>query len=574
MKSKNKGSKSSQAKNNQAAPEPTDFNGCFELSKQYKDEANQEIKVSYDKALANYQKSILVFLKNIPKFVIEQNMFQLDWKLEWTPEQQKQVKEHFAIVFSNCSLIYLEKRSPLYALYYANFSKWCNPDFLKADLRRGKAMIDLLYVHESRDILQDLVSKTTDPAIKKEADAMLEQIEKIIAEHSSPKKVIQFLTNGLDWSLEKAYKGPYTVVDIPGRQRGVCAARDIDVGEIILIEKGITYKGSQNDFCYHFLKQLDNEEEFKGLYLNLFTCAESPQPNKEQAEEALTLLKNRSSLKWKTFTDQEIDNFLNMVQCYSFQANESPELFANAGLCNHSCDPNTSQWTINDMILILAQRKIMKGEEICISYIKVSGDKLERKALLDKYRFECSCARCQRIQEWEIKEAKLAGLKCPTCGTEFTCNSEKQYACPKGCWSCDHQAYKNLTTKTIAKLDELLEESEKNDEAKFRLALDTLAEIRKQFSDYHYILAYALRIVARFYAYKKQESEYKDFFNQFRDIVKFYPNPEYRSMVTDLLYVLCLNFGREPTTEELEPFEYFGLTLDVTKGLWQRSVKK
>jgi len=382
------------------------------------------------------------------------------------------------------------------------------------------------------------------------------------------------LTNDLDWSLEKTYKGPYKVVDLPNKGRGVCAARDIDIGEIILIEKGITYNGSQNDFCYHFLKQLDNEEELKALYLNLFTCAESPQPNKEQAEEALTLLKNRSSLKWKTFTNQEIDNFLNMVQCYSFQANESPELFANAGLCNHSCDPNTSQWTSSDMILILAQRKIMKDEEICISYIKVNGDFLERKALLDKYRFDCTCARCQRVEGWGEKEAKLAGLKCPTCSTEFTCNAEKQYACPKGCWSCDHKTYKNLVTKTTAKLDELFEQSDKNDETKFQLALDTLAEIRKQFSEYHFVLGCAIRLVARFYAYKKQENEYKDFFNQFRDFLKFYPNPEYRSMLTDLLYVLCLNFGREPTTEELEAFEAFGLTLNVTKGLWQRSVKK
>ena len=130
-----------------------DFNSLLERSKALKDEANQDIKVSLDRALEKYHKALLVLLKNIPKLVLDKNNFVLDWKTNFTQDEEKQAKELFAVIFSNSSLIYFEKKKPLIGYLYANFSLWCNEAFFKANLRRARAMIDLLYIHEAEELL-------------------------------------------------------------------------------------------------------------------------------------------------------------------------------------------------------------------------------------------------------------------------------------------------------------------------------------------------------------------------------------------------------------------------------------
>lgn len=552
------------------------FPSLLEKSKALKDEANQDIKNSLDRALEKYKKALKIFLDNIPKLVIQESDFILEWKMTLSSEEQKQAKELFAIIFSNCSLIYLQKDKPLMAYFYAYFSHWCNLAFLKANLRKARAMIDLLYVHEADGLLHEMKEKTNDNQLLKEIDSMLEEVPKIIAECAAPKTVIQFLTNDLTWSLEKSYQGPYKLVDLPGKGRGVCAVRDISRGETVLIDKGIVYKGKQADFCYHFLKHLDNREDLKALFLNLFICNESPESklHEEDSKEDNNdreLLKDKSKLKWKNLTNEEIDNFLDKVQRYSFQVNENAGVFPSLGLFNHSCDPNTSLWTANDMAMMLAQRDIKKGEEICISYVGLTGGKAHRKSLLSSYRFECDCQRCKGTGGWKEKEAQLTGLRCPKCNVEVACNDEKKFKCPNGCWECGLSDYKALDEKTNEKLEDLLEWGDKNDNSKLKLAQETVKTVESQFSQYHFNRGNALRVLARFHAFRKEEKEFLQCFFEVVKIIEFFSNPDYRTMVTSMLYELCLNFGREPSTEELAPFLNFGLTLDVTKGLWKKT---
>lgn len=548
-----------------------DFNSLFERSKELKDEANQDIKASLDRALDKYHKALKMLLKDIPKLVVDKEQFVLDWKIALTPDEEKQARELFAIIFSNSSLIYFEKKKPLIGFLYANFSLWCNEAFFKANLRRAKAMIELLYVHDAEELLQSMKVQDNTNQFEKEINTMVEEAATLSKEYSSPDKIIQFLTNQLDWSMEKTYKGFIKVVDIPGRGRGVVASKNISRGETLIIEKGIIYQGSEQDFCHHFLVEVDSREDVKALYMNLFSCEESPIPNEyKENTEARQFAKSKK--QWKNFTPEEIDSFFDKVKCYTYKVNDQPGLFPHMCLFNHSCDPNTVLWTLNDMALMLAQRDIKEGEEIFISYISPMNNKAVRRAYLLKYGFKCECPRCQETGSWKEKESRLMGLRCPKCGTEISCDDDGKYICTKDDWCCDSKQYKDLDEETKNALDDLAEWADKKDETKFQQAQETLQKVEKQFGHYHHNRAYALRVLAKYHAYRREEKGFEQLFNEVVKVAEFFPNPEIRTMITGLLFEIYLNFGRAPQPKELEPFSIYGMSLDVMQGFWNKSV--
>jgi hypothetical protein len=64
---------------------------------------------------------------------------------------------------------------------------------------------------------------------------------------------------------------------------------------------------------------------------------------------------------------------------------------------NHSCDPNVIIATcFNDhKIKVIALREIMKGEELCFSYIdETQSLEIRKKELQEKYLFQCKCRKC------------------------------------------------------------------------------------------------------------------------------------------------------------------------------------
>lgn len=564
----------------QSTKDQANFNALFDKSKDLKDEANKNIQTNLKTALDKYQQSLKVFLKALPKYVTEKSQFALDWKVTLTPEEETKVKEHFATIFSNCSLVYLQRESPLIAYYNANFSIWCNESFYKAYLRKARAMIELQYVHEAQDLLKDLQGKPDLEQFQQEINDLLESIAKLIKEYSSPEKIVQFLRQELNWSIEKAYKGPYSLVNIPGRGRGVCATRDIARGEILLIEKGIIRKGDYLEFSSHFLYQLDNREDLKALYMNLFSCEDLPdvkdQKENKEVDEAYTkasaALNDGSKKKWKNFSSEEIDSYLKKLQCYTYKVNEEPGLFPTMCLFNHSCDPNTSLWTAGDMALMLAQRNIKKGEEIFIYYTRLMDDLSLRRAALLKYKFVCDCPRCQEKGEWKEKEPQLTGIRCPQCRTEMSSDAEGIFTCPKGCSKCDHSYLEAIDVKANKALDVLLECAEEDEDgSKFKLLLETLETIEREFGHYHHNRAYALRIKARYHAFRKEEKEFQETLAEILKVLEFFANPDFRPMITQILYEVYINFGRGPNGKELEALNNFGLSVEATKLLWSKS---
>ncbi|KAL9102561.1 MAG: hypothetical protein Q9163_002311 [Psora crenata] len=72
-------------------------------------------------------------------------------------------------------------------------------------------------------------------------------------------------------------------------------------------------------------------------------------------------------------------------------------LVPGAALINHSCDPNTHHLSEGPELVMRSSRKIIKDEEITISYIDSTQCFEEREeALFTAYAFACQCRRCKK----------------------------------------------------------------------------------------------------------------------------------------------------------------------------------
>ena len=81
-------------------------------------------------------------------------------------------------------------------------------------------------------------------------------------------------------------------------------------------------------------------------------------------------------------------------------------LHPSVALVNHSCDPNTFRFNMNQTCILIASRHISPGEEITMSYSvdfkKVSLPEREFH-LLKNYMFQCECRAC--LEKWPLREA-------------------------------------------------------------------------------------------------------------------------------------------------------------------------
>ena len=201
---------------------------------------------------------------------------------------------------------------------------------------------------------------------------------------------------------------PVMVTEYEGRGRGVIAARDIKMGEVIFIDKPVMKMPEKPTLweipgvLQSLTKQVNNmPSEAKLQYDKLI--AKEIYPKEEVGKHALSIIADYS---------KTIDGWCIM--------------FLNVALINHSCSPNATFETIEEegetWYEVRAVKDISKGEEVtkfyarcgCIEMdesftIKAFGSSpQERRAVLKKhFRFDCKCSVCSGFvpeQEHVIKE--------------------------------------------------------------------------------------------------------------------------------------------------------------------------
>jgi len=191
--------------------------------------------------------------------------------------------------------------------------------------------------------------------------------------------------------------------EIPGKGRGLVAARDIKMGEQILTDKAVisldcscdcgncdfTCCNLTPELTKRFVKQVDKMSDSDRNAFNEL----------------------KSSTAWydkKPCLRENVgqEDCLEELNIFFFNTRSS-NLFLSIALINHSCSPNTEMgdfgWDSNevDICELRAIKDISRGQEITTFYQrKLSRDVLETKAerqktLIEDYGFQCRCEVCR-----------------------------------------------------------------------------------------------------------------------------------------------------------------------------------
>ena len=202
-----------------------------------------------------------------------------------------------------------------------------------------------------------------------------------------------------------------------GKGIKMVAKEKINIGELLIVEKALTYSRSGDDFdegediivSKENPKVIVEIELFNKLYLNLnkypldnekfyFLC--DGKNTNENFEERKKYLEAQDSGKIK------LDYFkINQAICLNKygcgrkiigNTEKVVGLWGFASLFNHDCLANTSHFSIGDYYIGYSINEIEKGEEITANYCVAKLPYQERqKRLLENWRFNCVCQLCK-----------------------------------------------------------------------------------------------------------------------------------------------------------------------------------
>ena len=223
-----------------------------------------------------------------------------------------------------------------------------------------------------------------------------------------------------DWPRHNWNCVPVMVTEIEGKGRGLVAARDIKMGELIFNDKAaITLPKNLCSFSVGTMDALKKQikklpTEAKSQFYKL----KAPDTNLE-VNKVISILANKS--------DRDSAEALKLFTANAFtnRNRDYNSLYLNLSLVNHSCAPNAEEGELRpedeteDQVRqyeLRAIKDIQRGEEINMCYInnikKFGHDSQRRKAgIMQELSFVCACSVCSgQVADQEEIMKRLAQL--------------------------------------------------------------------------------------------------------------------------------------------------------------------
>ncbi|KAK7469024.1 hypothetical protein VKT23_003518 [Stygiomarasmius scandens] len=228
------------------------------------------------------------------------------------------------------------------------------------------------------------------------------------------------------------FRGPIEVTTLADRGggRGILATADIEVGQLLLVEKPFVsvfpkdIPGGHGLLSYNLLTNTvdgtchtvlisqvmerlwGNPDQYDVVH-NLYAG-----PEYSSKAPSLSTLNTEISFPFKSVVDIDTEHLEAIVSYNSFsplpltsaearkkdkpsQLEDSAALYLLSSLFSHSCAANAVWTSVGDLMVIRAVESIKKGEEIFIPYINGTTPLKERqKALKKHFSSECPCELC------------------------------------------------------------------------------------------------------------------------------------------------------------------------------------
>ncbi|EMD35001.1 hypothetical protein CERSUDRAFT_54156, partial [Gelatoporia subvermispora B] len=193
---------------------------------------------------------------------------------------------------------------------------------------------------------------------------------------------------------------PFSVVDLPGRGKGIVATRDIQQGELVLREKPLfvvssSVTGSPGALLLDMLSPLTEEQRASFYNLSYVYLPQGPQPGTRAYDEALALA---------------------IFQTNAVSAGQHVGIFPQMARLNHGCSSAfNSVYTWRDregMIVVHALKPVKEGEELLTTYTDTKRPRDARRQFLEAhYGFRCGCSVCSLPPEpLEASDRRLSAM--------------------------------------------------------------------------------------------------------------------------------------------------------------------
>ncbi|SJL07711.1 uncharacterized protein ARMOST_11061 [Armillaria ostoyae] len=174
---------------------------------------------------------------------------------------------------------------------------------------------------------------------------------------------------------------PFEVVDLPGRGKGVVAARDIQRGELVIREKPLfivpySTSDSPTTLISRHVQSLNDVDYHAFFNLSYVNFPKNMDPEAHRDEVALAIF-----------------------QTNAVAAGEGVGIFPRMARLNHGCSSAFNvvySWRqAEDEIVVHALQNISKGQELLTTYTDTKRPRKGRREFLSKhYGFHCACSVC------------------------------------------------------------------------------------------------------------------------------------------------------------------------------------
>ncbi|KAK0244024.1 hypothetical protein EDD85DRAFT_806503 [Armillaria nabsnona] len=173
----------------------------------------------------------------------------------------------------------------------------------------------------------------------------------------------------------------FEVVDLPGRGKGVVAARDIQRGELVIREKPLfivpySTSDSPTSLISHHVQSLNDIDYHAFFNLSYVNFPKNMDPEAHRDEVALAIF-----------------------QTNAVAAGEGVGIFPRMARLNHGCSSAFNvvySWRQTEgEIVVHALQNIFKGQELLTTYTDTKRPRKGRREFLSKhYGFHCACSVC------------------------------------------------------------------------------------------------------------------------------------------------------------------------------------
>eukprot|EP00667_Euglena_gracilis_P020548 EG_transcript_22256 len=195
--------------------------------------------------------------------------------------------------------------------------------------------------------------------------------------------------------LRKAERRSIRIVDLPGKGRGVLAAKALPTDTVVMRAYPYVLRGGERDVWRDvILKMVRRRVADRNAYFDriVMTLSDNETPDYGSVDAELVAAAQAIDPTLSELTIRRLASV--------FWHNCFPEgLFPDAAMFNHSCAPNCTyevDWDSDAAFTVRTTRAVGRGEELCLNYLaNDTADYATRQATLyHGWQFQCDCARC------------------------------------------------------------------------------------------------------------------------------------------------------------------------------------